>query len=147
MKVMIEGQIDGEFFGWNENAVFRLTNGQLWQQISNSHKYHYAYCPKAFIFKDRAGETSLAVEGMDESVTVKKLLRGDYIESRIDGEFFGWSGDTEFRLTSGQVWRQIDRAYTYYYANNPKIIIYRGAGCYIMRVEGVESSVQVKRTV
>ena len=29
---VIESQIDGEFHGWDGETIFKLTNGQIWQQ-------------------------------------------------------------------------------------------------------------------
>ena len=37
------------------------------------------------------------------------------IESRIDGQFEGWDGDTLFQLSNGQIWQQTQYAYTYRY--------------------------------
>lgn len=31
---------------------------------------------------------------------------GDVIDSRIEGTFQGWRGDTIFKLTNGQIWQQ-----------------------------------------
>lgn len=36
----------------------------------------------------------------------------DVIESRIEGEFEGWDGDTIFELENGQIWQQSSYAYT-----------------------------------
>jgi hypothetical protein len=46
---------------------------------------------------------------------------GSVVQSRIDGKFEGWTGNTVFVLTNGQVWRQARYAYKYKYAYNPKV--------------------------
>lgn len=48
------------------------------------------------------------------------------LESRIVGEFSGWSGSTVFRLENGQVWEQrLDGRYKYKGEANPKVRIDR----------------------
>ncbi len=67
------------------------------------------------------------------------------IESQIDGTFHGWSGETIFKLTNGQIWQQSSYAYTYHYAYRPEVTIYpSGRGCK-MKVEDVSDSILVKR--
>ncbi len=58
------------------------------------------------------------------------------IESNIDGEYRGWSGDTIYRLINGQVWRQSADHYHYHYAYAPKVVIYPSAGGFRMHVDG-----------
>jgi len=70
---------------------------------------------------------------------------GSVIESRIDGDFSGWDGDTIFKLDNGQIWQQESYAYTYHYAYHPKILIYKSEGSYKMKVDGVDSTITVKR--
>jgi hypothetical protein len=62
-----------------------------------------------------------AVLDSQESKT-KPMTSGDpsVIESRIDGEFEGWEGDTIFKLENGQIWQQSSYAYTYHYSYRPK---------------------------
>lgn len=67
------------------------------------------------------------------------------IESRISGAFEGWDGDTIFPLTNGQIWQQASYAYTYHYAYSPEVIIYSTSGGYKMMVEGVRSTIYVRR--
>lgn len=67
------------------------------------------------------------------------------IESRIDGTFEGWSGETVFKLLNGQIWQQSSYAYTYHYAYRPEVLIYAGSGGCKMIVEGVSDSISVKR--
>jgi len=38
------------------------------------------------------------------------LLCSPAIESRVDGEFEGWDGETIFPLTNGQIWQQVQYA-------------------------------------
>lgn len=67
------------------------------------------------------------------------------IESRIDGEFTGWEGETIFRLQNGQIWQQSSYAYTYHYAYRPEVLIYRSGTGFKMKVEGVDRAINVER--
>lgn len=67
------------------------------------------------------------------------------VESRIDGEFEGWDGESLFRLMNGQVWQQSSYAYHYTYSFNPRVRIYRSGTRYIMEVERVSRTIQVTR--
>jgi hypothetical protein len=67
------------------------------------------------------------------------------IESKIDGEFQGWDGETIFKLINGQIWQQSSYQYYYHYAYMPRVMIYRTDGGYKMKVDGVDQSVYVKR--
>lgn len=67
------------------------------------------------------------------------------VESRIDGEFEGWEGDTIFELENGQVWQQAEYAYMYHYAYSPRVLIIEERGGYVMQVEGVDDSIRVRR--
>ena len=67
------------------------------------------------------------------------------IESRIDGEFNGWDGETIFKLQNGQIWQQSSYAYMYHYAYAPKLVIFRSGPLYKMQVEGVSGSIYVRR--
>jgi hypothetical protein len=67
------------------------------------------------------------------------------IETQIEGEFEGWSGDTIFKLANGQIWQQSSYAYTYHYAYRPKVIIYKSGSVYQIKVDGVDGAIQVKR--
>lgn len=70
---------------------------------------------------------------------------GTVIESRIDGEFNGWDGETIFRLQNGQIWQQASYAYRYNYAYSPRVLIYRSDSVYKLKVDGVEGEIVVRR--
>jgi hypothetical protein len=68
------------------------------------------------------------------------------IETKIDGEFEGWDGDTVFKLANGQIWKQTEYAYTYRYAFRPDVLIYRSqAGKWMMKVDRIERAIGVER--
>jgi hypothetical protein len=69
----------------------------------------------------------------------------DLIESRIEGDFEGWTGETIFKLDNGQIWQQIGFDHTYRYAFRPKVMIVKTKGTYKMKVDGVDRTIFVKR--
>jgi hypothetical protein len=68
------------------------------------------------------------------------------VESRYDGEFTGWSGNTLFRLENGQVWKQAQSGRVSARAGRPKVTIKRATlGGYRMSVEGLNETIRVER--
>jgi len=65
------------------------------------------------------------------------------IESRIDGDFEGWEGETVIKLMNGQIWQQTEYYYHYHYAYMPSVLIYRSGGRYKMKVDGIDKAVGV----
>jgi hypothetical protein len=69
----------------------------------------------------------------------------DIFESKIDGEFHGWSGNTLFALANGQIWQQASYALTHHYAYSPNVVIYRSGTAIKMKVDGVDQTISIKR--
>lgn len=67
------------------------------------------------------------------------------IETKIDGTFNGWNGESIFKMKNGSVWQQASYAYQYHYAYNPDVTIYLKDGKNYMKVEGVNEALHVKR--
>lgn len=69
------------------------------------------------------------------------------LESRIVGQFSGWSGRTEFKLENGQVWTQSNND-SYRYTpplTNPKVRIFPATfGSFWMEIEGVGQPCRVR---
>ena len=63
------------------------------------------------------------------------------MKSKIDGEWYGWDGDTIVRLTNGSVWRQMQYYYRYQYKYRPEVIIDGNQ----MLVAGMPKAVRVRR--
>ena len=75
----IESKIYGTFTGWHGDAVFKLTNGQHWLQVEYKYAYKYMYRPAVVVTQRNSG-FEMAVDGMEESVRVRRL---DVIEGQI----------------------------------------------------------------
>jgi len=69
---VIESYIDGDFEGWDGDTIFKLDNGQIWEQASYSYTYHYSYHPEVTIYKTSGGY-KMRVEGVDDTIYVRRL--------------------------------------------------------------------------
>ena len=69
---VVETAIDGDFEGWDGETIWKMDNGQIWQQASYAYHYHYAYHPKVMIYHADGG-WKMKAEDDDESVAVKKI--------------------------------------------------------------------------
>lgn len=69
----IETQVDGSFNGWTGETVYKLRNGQIWQQASYHYHYHYAYAPDVTIYSTEAGCSIRVADDDDEAVSVRRL--------------------------------------------------------------------------
>lgn len=69
---IIESHIDGDFEGWEGETIFKLSNGQIWQQDSYSYTYHYAYRPEVLIFQ-KGGAYHMSVKGVSNTIKVRRL--------------------------------------------------------------------------
>ena len=72
VEPVIKSQIDGEFEGWEGETIFKLMNGQIWQQTSYDYTYHYAYMPEVEIYETTNGYI-LKVEDVDETIEVVRI--------------------------------------------------------------------------
>nr|WP_321985222.1 hypothetical protein [uncultured Lichenicoccus sp.] len=88
-----------------------------------------------------AGAAAGASVGAHNTVLIPVAMPTDQaLISRIDGEFKGWTGETIYKLMDGHIIQQSVPTYSYSYAFNPEVAIYRGAdGGYGMHVDGVTS--------
>jgi hypothetical protein len=69
-----EGQIDGDFEGWEGETIYKLMDGHIIQQTQYHYHYHYAYSPHVIIYRSRSGDLKIHVEGDDdEDVTIEIL--------------------------------------------------------------------------
>jgi len=136
-RVVFKGKIESDFNGFDDNSVFKMSNGTYWVQTRYRYWYHYAYRPNAVITEEN-GSYILTVA--EQSIPVR--LISDVIESIIDGEFTGWDGSKKYKLTNGQIWQQSEYKYEYTYAYRPEVIIYNINDSYIMCVHGTQVAVR-----
>ena len=58
--------------GWDGETIFKLLNGQIWQQSSYQYHYHYAYMPKVTIYRTDGGY-KMKVDGGDQTIYVTRI--------------------------------------------------------------------------
>ncbi len=63
----------GEFRGWSGNTLFKLENGQLWQQTSPGRLFKVAQQPLITIERGALGSYWLSVEGANSRVRVTRI--------------------------------------------------------------------------
>ena len=68
----IESAISGEVHGWNGDTIFKLDNGQIWQQAEYDYTYFYEYHPDVTIYQTRGG-CKMKVEDEDDTIIVKRI--------------------------------------------------------------------------
>ena len=71
-SIVVHSHIDGDFEGWEGETIFKLDNGQIWQQSSYAYMYHYAYHPEVMII-NIDGTWKMKVEDVDEMIEVMRL--------------------------------------------------------------------------
>lgn len=67
---VIESKIDGESEGFEGDTIFKLTNGQIWQQVDG--KYKYKYMPSVIIIIS-GNSGKMSIEGIDKTINVVRL--------------------------------------------------------------------------
>lgn len=68
----IESAIAGDFNGWDGETLFKLDNGQLWEQAEYDYMYSYSYRPDVTIYETDAG-CRMKVEDEDETILVRRI--------------------------------------------------------------------------
>ena len=68
----IESTIVGDIEGWDGDTIFKLDNGQIWQQAAYDYTYFYEYRPDITIYQTTSG-WRMKVEDETETVLVKRI--------------------------------------------------------------------------
>lgn len=138
-EIVKRSQIEGDFEGFDDEVLFKLTDGTYWVQDEYKYWYHYSYCPEALILR-RANRFYIQVARQNEIVPIRQIY--NVIESKINGEFKGWEGETTYQLMNGQVWKQVAYKYQYKYAYMPRALVYEASSGMVMQVEGTRAKVR-----
>ena len=134
-------------FMGNNGEIFKLSDGTIWE-VKYAYEYLYEYYPNVIICPSRG---KLIIKG--KNIDIAQVSGGGarssggagLIESQIEGEFTGWSGDTIFKLTNGQIWQQASYSYTYSYKYRPSVMIFSTSRGYELQVDGMDQRIVVKR--
>jgi hypothetical protein len=78
MKKVVMSNIEGQFRGWKSGRAYKLTNGEIWEQVEYKYKYYYDIIPspRAIIWKD-GSRFYLEVESMIDRVEVRKAKKAN----------------------------------------------------------------------
>lgn len=126
------GQLEDEFEGFDDQMIFELTDGTVYYQSTYKYNYCYSYRPLVKIYSN--GLTKIiVVNGLDDFVEIEET---NAIKSKILSDFKGWTGDTIFELQNGQIWKQAQYEYKYFYAYRPDAMVVKIGSHYVMTVNG-----------
>ena len=140
----INTKIDGEFNGFNNGAVFKLSNGQVWQQRRYKYMYRYAYRPNVRLYREGVKcMLEIKLSGCEPIEVIKvDVLQDDYIVSNFKGFF----QNARFEFQNGSVWEQAEYKYNYHYAHRPHALVIDGINGIELSVDGMSETVRVRRT-
>ena len=68
----IESSISGDFEGWSGETLFKLDNGQIWEQAEYDYMYTYDYHPDVTVYSTSSG-CRMKVEGEEETILVRRI--------------------------------------------------------------------------
>ena len=137
----ITSKLQGAFTGYKGGKVFRLSNGQAWQQSRYKYKYKYKYRPRARLYRE-GSKWFLHPECMDEPVEVRRV--SVLAEGQVVSDFKGFSGDSVFELTDGTIWEEAEYKYEYHYAYRPDAVVVDGASGIEIHIEGMSQGNRVR---
>jgi hypothetical protein len=143
MNEVIVSQIDGQFTGFHGDAIFKLANGQVWQQRRYRYRYKYAYRPSVKIYRGESGRWMMDVDVMSDSIEV---VRVNIIENgAIASEFHGFDGHSIFKFDNGRIWEQSEYKYSYHYAYRPNALVVEGINGTELHVDGMSETIKVRQ--
>ena len=140
----LEGSINGTV---QRGRIFKTVSQNIYEVTGLTLQLVLELQPSVLVLRN--GDTyKLIVDGFDEPLICKKLNPSggsaprrvtsgcsEVIETQIDGTFNGWTGDTVFKLSNGQIWQQSSYDYTYHYAYRPEVLIFPSSGRCKMKVD------------
>ncbi|MDK2963870.1 MAG: uncharacterized protein PWQ29_1264 [Verrucomicrobiota bacterium] len=106
ITVSSTSEIDGKFYGWKNDTIVKLRNGQFWQNTGGSGEALDSPLrnPDAAVVNYlKTGKYRMTVENL-EYTTVKQI---NVIESTVTNPFTGLYHENIYQLTDGTVWEQI----------------------------------------
>ncbi len=137
-----KSRLTGSFTGYRGGAIFRLTNGQVWQQRRYKYQYRYKYRPEVRIYRD-GNRWFAEFDCMFEPIEVVRVPVLE--EGTIVSDFDGFDGNRRFEFQSGRIWEQAECKYRYHYATRPAALVVEGVDGVLLYVEGMDEGVRVRR--
>lgn len=108
-------------------------------------KYTHSICPTSAKPEMAPSKATTASSARNFGNPPREVSTTDRIVSHIAGEFHGWTGQTKFRLSNGQVWIQAGPGYYETDMKSPKVVIKKLLIGYILQVNGNGKEVFVRR--
>jgi hypothetical protein len=142
MSQTVRTRIEGEFTGYDDGAIFKLANGEVWQQKRYRYRYKYAYRPEVRIYR-QGGDYMMEVSCMDEPISVVRANL--VVEGAIVSDFTGFNQGMKFEFQNGQIWEQAEYKYSYHYAYRPQAVVVDGINGCELHVDGLSDTVRVRR--
>lgn len=147
-KTNIVGKISGII---KIGSIFKTASGNIYEVTASTVEVVTGISPQVLVLRD-GDNYKLVVDGFREPLICKKISGPVWgaggeseVETHMAGAFNGWDGDTIFKLDNGQIWQQSSYGYAYQYAFRPGVSIRKAKGGYVMKVEGVDKTISVKR--
>ncbi len=69
----VKSRVVGEFTGWDGKTIFRLENGQVWQQAEQGRMSWRAENPEVTVSRGLFGVYRLSVKGVNKKIKVKRI--------------------------------------------------------------------------
>ena len=138
----IHSRLRGAFRGYRSEAVFQLSNGQVWQQRRYKYKYKYKYQPTVNIRLEH-GRWQAEFDCMDEPIEVVRIQI--FEEGTIISEFNGFDRNSRFEFQSGRVWEQAEYKHAYHHAHRPEALVISGISGVMLHVTGMSEHVRVRQ--
>jgi len=98
-------QVDGYFYGWENDTLVKLENGQFWQNTGGAGSTVDPRLRRPDVtITNRFGQTRMFVETVPNYTTVVLI---DITESNADNTFNGLHKGNVYQLEDGTIWEQI----------------------------------------
>lgn len=96
--------IAGKFYGWSGDTIFKLNNGQFWQQIASGSKTVPVVLRPDVTITNVLGQRRMFVPNVSGYVAVAPLT---VTESSVTNTFTGLHNLNLYQLADGTIWKQI----------------------------------------
>jgi hypothetical protein len=123
-------------------------NIKLNREISDMKELHRALVAQSKYREDLINKfeaENILLRSKATSVRGSDTVGSGTINTRINGDFNGWSGTTIFYMTDGTAWQQAEHNVYYFNAYMPPVTIVNRDGRYYMRVGNADREIMVKR--
>ena len=104
ITVSSHASLAGNFYGWSGDTIFKLNNGQFWQQVVSGSKTVPAMLRPNITITNVLGQRRMFVSNVSGYVAVAPQ---SIAESIITNRFTGLHNLNLYQLADGTVWKQI----------------------------------------